>query len=338
MAWYLQQGFWSEYSPATLYVGGGTPSLAIPELLAWLAKYRESRVLNAAQEVTMEVNPGAISAAQLQQLVQAGFTRLSIGVQSFHDEELRILGRIHTRDEAFACVQAAREAGVQNLNLDLIFGIPEADRMMWVSSLKTALALEPEHLSLYNLTLEEGTPFWQQSQQGELTLPSEEVQLDMYETGMTMLTCAGYEQYEISNFARPGYRSQHNQIYWQNGEYVGLGAGAYSYLKGRRYWNHADLQHYLTAWLNEQHPAVAGEERLSPAEQIGETIIMNLRMLEGIDLERFRRHFGQALETLYAETIEKFSALGLLEIQDNRLRLTSKGLFLSDEIFQGFVR
>ncbi len=347
LEWYIHNGFLSEYKGYTLYVGGGTPSLASEELVMFLGSYHDILTCESFHEATIEVNPGTISFSQFQQLHQAGFNRISLGVQSFYDKELRTLGRIHTSEEAIACFHAARRAGFRNVSLDLIFGIPDSDLTTWKSSLNTALSLSPEHISMYNLTIEEGTPFWEQLQQGQLTLPDEDLQIDMYKSGIAALTEAGYEQYELSNFAVPGYRSQHNQLYWRNEEYLGLGAGAYSYLKGRRYWNYADLETYIAQSTNGKKvfhnihgpypPTVEGEERLDPPGMIGETIIMNLRMLEGVDLPAFEYRFGYSLESLYTESIENLRSLGLIEIQNNHLRLTPKGFYLSNEVFQEFV-
>ena len=344
--WYRRQEWFAEYSPATLYVGGGTPSLATAELLQ-IAKMLFGAPL---REATIEVNPGTITLAQLQQLRQAGFNRLSIGVQSLHDGELKILGRIHTRAEAIACYQAARQAGFRNINLDLIFGIPGATLESWQATLQAAIALEPEHLSTYNLTLEAGTPFWELRQRGQLRLPDEDQQLEMYQTGIAALTQAGYEHYEISNFARPGQRCQHNQIYWRNEAYLGLGAGAHSYLNGCRYWNYADLETYwgrsakALLWRPKQSfgtpsvPAtVAGSERLDLAGEIGETVMLNLRLLDGLDLTAFQQRFGQSLATLFAKPLDKLRALDLVELAEQRLRLTPKGICLSNEVFQEFI-
>ncbi len=355
LRWYQQPGFPAEYCPYTLYIGGGTPSLVTQELVMFLQAYCDLLPFESFREATIEVNPGTISFSQLQQLSQVGFNRVSIGVQSFHDEELRTLGRIHTRDEAIACFHEARRAGFRNISLDLIFGIPDSTPETWESTVNTAMALQPEHLSTYNLTLEEGTPFWKRAQQGDLCLPDDDLQLNMYTSGITALTQAGYEHYEISNFALPGYRSQHNQIYWRNEEYLGLGAGAYSYLKGRRYWNYADLESYIAAYLDEQldghhlrggvhledsmfsPPSIAGEEQLDLPGTMGETVIMNLRMLEGVDMAAFGRRFGDTLESVYAGSLDNLLALELIEIRDHHLRLTPKGLYVSNEVFQEFI-
>lgn len=329
---YIRQGIFREYTAATLYVGGGTPSLATDELLAFLRQHPAIFAAESLREKTIEINPGTASGSTFQQLYHGGFNRVSVGVQSFHETELTALGRIHTRDDAIACLHAARDAGFQNISLDLIFGLPDADVAAWNSSLAQAIAFKPEHISTYNLTLEEDTLFWKQAQAGTFDLPDEETQLALYETAIATLAATGYEQYEISNFARPGYRSQHNQIYWSNEEYLGLGAAAHSYLHGRRWWNHRNLETYITGGSH-----VAGEERLTKRATIGETMMMNLRVLEGVSITAFQQRFGQSIDSVYAETLPKLCSLGLLERRGDRLRLTPRGVLLSNEIFREFL-
>ncbi len=354
--WYMHHACFSEYQLYSLYVGGGTPSLVTDQLAAFLEEYRTILLPDCLHEATVEVNPGTVTFSQFQQLCQAGVNRVSIGVQSFHDKDLKLLGRIHTGEEAVACIEAARDAGFQNVSIDLMFGIPNSEFMTWESTLMQAISLKPEHLSLYNLSIEEGTPFWKQQQHGEFLLSDDDLQLTMYELGIAASSEAGYEHYEISNFALPGYRSRHNQIYWRNEEYLGLGAGAHSYLNGRRYWNDSGLEHYLArshSFFEEpvidsveglskgEHPlppTVKGEEHLDLGGTIGETVMMNLRLIEGIHLSGFQQRFGVALEILYADRIEKLREFELIEIRDDHLRLTSKGIRLSNEVFQEFVK
>ncbi|MCP4396339.1 MAG: radical SAM family heme chaperone HemW [bacterium] len=348
--WYLRQNIWERYQPYTLYIGGGTPSLALEALLSCLQKISSVLPLDSFVERTVEINPGTIRLPQLRQLRQAGLNRLSIGIQSFHDDELRVLGRIHSSDEALHCVQTARQAGFDNISLDLIFGLPSSSPSRLEDNVNRAIDLKPEHISIYNLTIEEGTPFWQQQQDGTLVLPDEELQIEMYRQTRTRLCDAGYEHYEISNFAKPGFQSRHNRIYWRNEEYLGLGAGAYSYLNGTRYGNTSDVDSYIRqakamAALQQGEPncsafyplTVEHHECLSRQRQIGETIMMNLRLLEGLDLQGFQQRFGQALEEIYPRELEKLSSLELIEMQHERLRLSSKGLLLANEVCQEFL-
>lgn len=345
--WYVQRHLFDDYRPITLYVGGGTPSLTTTEVIRFLRKLERFLAFKNLQERSIEVNPGTITFAQCQQLRQAGFNRVSIGIQSLQNDELKTLGRVHNREEAIDCVHSARDAGFENISIDLIFGVPGSDLTRWQSTVEQAIRLDPQHLALYNLTIEEQTPFWHLQQQGKLTLPDEETQLAMYEFGISRLQAAGYEQYEISNFALSGCRSQHNQIYWHNETYLGLGAGATSYINGCRYTNTPALETYLAgaasiaAGQNQADalypPTVIAAERLDREGTLGETIMMNLRLLEGIDLTAFQQRFGVNLEDEYANTLDKLQALNLLEIQGNHLRLTSKGVLLSNEVFQEFL-
>lgn len=343
--WYAQHSFFDDCLPLTVYIGGGTPSLATTAILRFIQHAEKILTFDTLQELTIEVNPRTITYSGFRQLRQAGFNRVSIGVQSLHDRELETLGRIHTVQEAISCFQSAREAGFDNINLDLIFGIPRSDLGSWQATLEQVIRLGPEHLSLYNLTIEKETPFHVLQQQGKLFLPDEATQIMMYQTGMTLLTQAGYEHYEISNFARPGRRSQHNQIYWHNEEYLGLGAGATSYKDGCRYANTSNIEAYITQIAasgeiqeNCLYPATVVEfEQVDFAAVIGETIMMNLRLIEGIDLAAFSRRFGVDLQKFHAHALDKLYALNLIEKNENYLRLTSKGVLLSNEVFQEFL-
>jgi oxygen-independent coproporphyrinogen-3 oxidase len=214
--WYRDQRRLSGYTPITVYIGGGTPSLLTEQILQFLTANHRPLRWETLKEKTIEVNPGAVTADQLHALHAAGFNRLSIGVQSFHDNELQMLGRIHSHSQALECFRQAREAGFQNISIDLMFGVPTSTLKSWKQSLQQAIALEPEHIAVYNLTIEPGTPFGHQYRQGLLSLPGDQLQIAMYETAIQSLENADYEQYEISNFARPNCRSVHNQIYWRN--------------------------------------------------------------------------------------------------------------------------
>ena len=348
--WYFRQGIWERFRPYTLYIGGGTPSLILEELLVFLQRIAMIHPLSSFIERTMEINPGTIRPSQLHRLRQAGINRLSIGIQSFDNDELRLLGRIHNAGEAISCIRAAREAGFDNLSLDLIFALPDSTLVRWEDTIKRAIDLEPEHISIYNLTIEEGTPFGEQQQAGKLALPDEELQIEMYQQAISRLSNAGYEHYEISNFTKPGFQSQHNRIYWRNEEYLGLGAGAYSYLNGSRYGNTTNVDSYIrqakTMTASTQKAAnfsagypltVEHQECLSRKRQIGETIMMNLRLIEGLNLHGFHQRFGQSFEDMYAQELEKFSSLKLLEVRNGYVRLSSKGLLLANEVCQEFI-
>ena len=340
-AWHAARGAFDEYAVRTAYVGGGTPSLAADRLADFLAAHRMWLFPNA-EEITIEANPGTIGLPGLRRLFDAGCNRLSIGLQSLHDRELRTLGRIHSRDDALRCVQAARQAGFRNLSLDLMFGIPGATLADWLATLRETIALAPEHVSAYNLTIEAGTPFAELREQGKLNLPDDGAQVEMYDAAVAELAAAGYEQYEISNFARPGFRSQHNQIYWRNEEYIGLGAAAHSYLRGCRYWNASALDDYLVRSRSDAPPSdfpptVDGHETLDLAGAMGETMMMQLRLRDGVDLRQFQRRFGLSIKAVYGEQIAELCAEGLLEINQTRLRLTMRGVRFANEAAQRFL-
>ncbi|GAK52157.1 coproporphyrinogen III oxidase, anaerobic [Candidatus Moduliflexus flocculans] len=348
--WYRERGLFDVYAVQTVFVGGGTPSLAAEPLAAFFERFQETLLMNAV-EVTVETNPGTIGLPGLQRLFQAGCRRLSIGVQSFHDRELRTLGRIHSAHDAEMCIEAARAAGFLNLSLDLMFGIPGSTLANWEQTVQRALDFAPEHISAYNLTIEDETPFGRQQQDGTLRLPDEETQLAMYDAVIAMLTAAGYEQYEISNFARPGYRSQHNPIYWRNEEYLGLGAAAYSYLGGYRYWNEVLLDVYMhkcgeldssrvTGAIHLELPypsTVVGQETLNVEAMMGETVMMCLRLCEGLNLAWFQQRFGQAFTRVYAPQIARLTSDRLIELTPTHVRLTYRGLRLANDVLQHFL-
>lgn len=340
-AWYAARGAFDEYAVRTVYVGGGTPSLAADRLADFLAAHR-ARLFPNAEEITIEANPGTIGLPGLRRLFDAGCNRLSIGLQSLHDRELRTLGRIHSRDDALRCVQAARQAGFRNLSLDLMFGIPGATLADWLATLRETIALAPEHISAYSLTIEAGTPFAALREQGKLDVPDDDAQVEMADAAVAELAAAGYEQYEISNFARTGFRSQHNQIYWRNEEYLGLGAAAHSYLRGCRYWNASALDAYLARSRSDAPPSdfpptVDGHETLDLAGTMGETMMMQLRLRDGVDVRQFQRRFGLSIEAVYGEQIAELCAEGLLEIAQTRLRLTTRGVRFANEAAQRFL-
>ncbi len=340
---YSRRGLLQAYRPITLYIGGGTPSLLTDGIVQIIADYGRTLQWQSLAEKSIEVNPGAVTDEQLRALREAGFNRISIGIQSFDQEELHTLGRSHSRDDAVTCFRQARAAGFQNISIDLMFGIPASTLSSWEHSLQQALALQPDHISMYNLTIEADTPFEALHQRKRLSLPDEDLQLAMYEHGIQRLTDAGYEHYEISNFARPGRSCEHNRIYWRNEEYLGLGAAAHSYIRNRRYWNTSEVIPYILKSMETIATAtgnpgtVVGEEGLDARARMGETIMMNLRLRAGIDLDVFAARFGSRLESVYADVLDGLIKNGLVEIVDRHLRLSLRGLYLSNTVFQEFI-
>lgn len=316
----------------TLFFGGGTPSMLAPEHIAeMLMAARHTFGFAASIEITLEANPGWEDAAKFQAFHALGCTRLSLGVQAFHDDDLRILGRRHRTAEALAAYHTARQAGFMNINLDVIFSIPGVPRQHWQSTVQTLLDVAPEHISTYAMTIEEGTHFARRHHQGRLTPVSEEDDAWAYAWAIETLTAAGYEHYEVSNFARPGYRSHHNWGYWHGAEYLGVGISAHSFLDGQRRWNICNLQAYLQAVEAGQSPQ-EGMEELAAHEARHERLWLQLRTCEGALLTATEIH------RLYQQ--HKFQAMltsGLIQLCDERLLLRPAGRFLADAIAADIV-
>ena len=324
----------------TIYFGGGTPSLLNPSqlesLFDTLHQYFD---LSTVVETTIEANPGTISMEKLCAYRNIGINRLSLGVQSFFDQDLQMLGRIHTADEAQACVRQARAAGFNNLNIDLIFGIPGQSVESWWENLRLATTLGVDHLSIYNLIYEPGTPFARKQNLGKLTPIPEEMEAEMYFSAIDFLGRHGYQQYEISNFAQPGKFCQHNQNYWNGGEYLGLGASAHSFIDSRRFWNVADVHLYIKLLTEGKYPC-SGEEKLTLAQQLLETIFLSLRCTKGLNIDRFCHRFGKDfLRKLIAvlENLQSAKEEPLWSLAEGHLRLTPQGFWFSDEVFSQFV-
>jgi oxygen-independent coproporphyrinogen-3 oxidase len=315
----------------SVFFGGGTPSLlTVAQVSRILATVRRHFTPAGDAEISLEANPATVDEAYLSGLRDAGVNRLSLGVQRFGDGELAVLGRLHTAQEAREAVAAARRAGFDNLNLDLIYGLPGESRAAWRRSLEAAVELGPEHLSLYALTLEPGTPLGRAEDAGEIPAPDPDVAADQYELAEDLLAAAGYEHYEISNWARPGRECRHNLVYWDNGDYLGFGVAAHSSVDGRRFANTSDLDEYLAAG----GPApLAMEERLDETTYRAETVILGLRQGRGIDLAGMSRRLGVDLTEEYRGRFGEMTAAGLLEQVDGRLRLTRRGRLLGNEVF-----
>jgi oxygen-independent coproporphyrinogen-3 oxidase len=325
----------------TLYFGGGTPSLMAPELVGRIiAAAARLYGLATSAEITLEANPGTLNRAKLAGYRAAGVNRLSLGIQSFDDVLLNRMGRVHTAKEALAAYEMARTAGFANVSIDLIHSLPGQTPEMWQTALRRAVQLAPEHVSAYGLTIEEGTPYHALQRKSLLPLPSEDEAADMFEATAALLEEAGYEQYEISNFALLGCRSRHNQVYWRRGSYLGFGAGAHSFLaapaSGVRWQNAADLQSYTTALGHATLPE-EGRQILSRDEALAEYFFLGLRMLEGITTESIKQEFGPDWDERYAPIIRDLTAQGLLIAADGRLRLSAKSILLSNQVFSRFL-
>jgi oxygen-independent coproporphyrinogen-3 oxidase len=315
----------------TIFFGGGTPSLLSPsqieQILNLLA--RRFSIENGA-EITLETNPGTVNLATLRAFRNAGVNRLSIGIQSFHDDELRFLSRIHTAAEAKACVRAAYDAGFTNVSFDLMFSLPTQTIERWQSNLEQAMELSPQHLSAYSLIVEPGTPLHRLVEAKQVVPLCTEADAELYRFTIDFLRLHGYEQYEVSNFARPGYKSLHNSKYWNHANYLGFGPSAHSFWNRCRWWNVANVVEYA-ARLERGVIPVAGEELLTLEQMRDEELFLGLRS-EGVDVAGFRRRYHTDLLEAHRETIDRLVHDQLAVIEGNRLRLTRKGYPLCDEI------
>lgn len=321
----------------TLFVGGGTPTTLPPlELSRLLRRLAALPSGDGPPEFTVEANPATVGDRVAHLLVEAGVNRVSIGAQSFDPAELRVLERIHRPAQVEQTVRACRRAGIRALNLDLIFGVPGQTLESWLANLRAALALEPEHLSCYSLTYEPGTPLFEQQRAGRVQPVEASLEAAMYEAAIDTLTAAGFRHYEISNFARPGFECRHNLVYWHNEPYLGIGPSAAGFVGGVRYRNVPDTAEYVRA-IRAARPPHVEQERLPPERRARETVMLELRLIEGLERRRFADRFGHDPATLYAEAIARHVALGLLELTPTHLRLTRAGLLLADTVIADFL-
>ncbi|MDO8462259.1 MAG: radical SAM family heme chaperone HemW [Deltaproteobacteria bacterium] len=317
----------------TIFFGGGTPSLLKPSLMEeLLKKLADYFVWDQTAEVTFEANPKTVSVERFKDFRSLGFNRVSVGIQSFNDSFLKVLGRYHAAADGIQAIQDAKQAGFENINLDLIFGLPGQTVKDWESDLQQATQLETPHISAYNLTIEEGTPFAKLYPKTKpALLPIEEDQIRMFEKTREFLAEKGLQAYEISNFARPGSECRHNKNYWEYGEYFGFGVSAASFVAGRRRTNIRDLKKYLAGGWE------GSTETISPKQAMGEFLFLGLRLTEGISVRCFQELFGESLFKVYGATLDKFISKGSLALQGDRLTLTPQGLLLANELFVEFV-
>ncbi len=346
LTWYAARPPFREATIATVFFGGGTPSLFRPATIERiLSAVRDAFPVAAELEVTLEANPGTIDRDRFTGLRSVGVNRLSLGIQTFHPRLLEALGRRHSVEESRAALAAAREAGFDNLSLDLMYAVPTQTQAELEADLTEAVAFAPEHVSAYALIYEPGTPLTRDLEAGRIQRVSEDVEAEMFETVGAHLASAGYARYEVSNYARPGREARHNQAYWRGGPYLGLGAGAHSYAPeaapmaadashGVRWQNVRDPARYRTAVARDGH-GVGEHERLTRTQAMGEFCWLALREARGLSAADFQARFGAPL----VEAFPHVAALrdeGLVEPGDDRLALTRKGLLLADSIFASF--
>jgi oxygen-independent coproporphyrinogen III oxidase len=322
----------------SVYFGGGTPSLLpVKDIKDIVSLIGTLFTLDKATEISMEANPGTIDEAYFTAIRKLGVNRLSLGVQSFDDRDLKMLGRIHTAADAVDAVRFARAAGFNNLNLDLIYGLPGQKLSDWRLCLERALEMKPEHLSLYALTLEEDALMWISIQEGELPKIDPDLAADQYEMAEDLLAASGYIHYEISNWARQGRECRHNLTYWRNLPYLGVGAAAHSCLDGHRLANRSSLDKYIADYSGKSSPQPELDEEISPELELAETTILGLRLDEGIETDYLRHRFGIDIMSHYRQQVEEMAGIGLLEKNDGHLRLTRRGRLLSNEVFWRFL-
>ena len=336
----------------TIFLGGGTPSyLPVDNIKHILSTIHSSYKVYESAEITLECNPGDITLERASGWSDAKVNRVSMGVQSFNDGLLALLGRRHTAHEAKQAFHTLRKAGFNNQSLDLIYGLPHQSASQWSDTLNEAVALGPDHISLYSLQIEEGTPLAVDVKKGRYPIPDDDLAAEMYEEAQHKLRANGFTQYEISNWAKPGMKSQHNIIYWLNEPYLGVGAGAHSWLEGQRFFNLKSPTRYVTAMDNNhkeinQDPIATMQTPFGPVEQvdvttatidIGETMMMGMRLNAGVSHKRFEKRFGTPLDKIFPKELNRLVALGLVEITAEGVRLTDKGRLLGNEVFAEFI-
>jgi oxygen-independent coproporphyrinogen-3 oxidase len=323
-----------QISVDTVYFGGGTPGvLSEVETVKLMSSVAEAFRIKKGAEISFEANPESLTPAKSKLLRQLGVNRLSIGIQSFNLDILKYLGRGHSPDDAAGAVELAKSGGFDNISIDLIYGIRGQSLEMWRKGIERALRLEPEHISIYCLSLEPGVPLYENTDPG---WPDEELQADMYYFARDAFSDAGYEHYEISNFARPGYECSHNLKYWRDEEYLGLGVSAAFHWGGNRYKNPDNVDAYASS-VNVGKWPLAAPEPSDPEREMRTSVVLGLRLLNGIDLEDFEERFGVNLLDYYGGTIEMLLNSEHLLLKGKVLRLSPQALFISDEVFSQLI-
>ncbi len=326
----------SDTMVTTIFLGGGTPSiLSGRQMQRIMDSVRANFSIAEGAEISMEANPGTVTKEKLVAYRQAGINRISFGLQSTNNEELKLLGRIHTYEEFLESYGLARECGFHNINVDLISAIPGQTQESWEESIRKVLALEPEHISAYSLIIEEGTPFFErygEGAEGEHLLPSEEDEREMYRCTEEVLEEAGYHRYEISNYAKEGRECRHNLGYWERENYLGIGLGASSLVDNVRYKNTDELNYYM-GHASELSKIQEDKDVLSRKEQMEEFIFLGLRKIKGISIEEFEKIFGDSLEKCYGDSIKRMQEKKMLVREEGFLKLTKKGIDVSNYVF-----
>lgn len=321
----------------TIYIGGGTPTAIDEGQFERMLDSVDRHFLHSGiKEFTVEVNPENLNDEKLRLMKKYGVTRLSVGVQSFDDRLLTTIGRAHGADDAKEAIRRAQASGFDNLTLDLMFALPGQTESSLHESLDAAVALGTPHLSIYSLQIEPKTIFFNRVKSGRLRLPGEDIEADMYGQIIFTLEKHGLHQYEISNFAKPGYEGIHNSLYWHNEEYYGIGAGAHGYVAGRRYANAGPINKYIGA-VAEHGCSETLSHQVTSREKIEEEMFLGLRLLKGVSKRHFQEKIGRPMKSIYGQQIERLKAQGLLTENGDRVALTKKGVFLGNNAFEAFL-
>lgn len=324
------------YTIKTIYIGGGTPSIFpledIEEIVDCLFSLGK---IDHNLEFTIEVNPGTIDREKLEKYRNLEINRISIGVQSLREEELKLLGRIHSSEEALYSILLAKEAGFTNINVDLIYGIPGQTVESWESSLKKILELDITHISIYGLMYEPGTPLYRSLIRGKIIPMSEDTELEIFRVTQDVLRDYGFSWYEISNYAREGYECRHNITYWEGGDYLGFGSSAHSLIKNARYSNTPNITAYIELLNKNKSPRI-WVQKLSPIDRAKELMILGLRLRKGVSLHNISENTGVNVKSIFIQNIEKLTSLGLVYYDGDRLALTEQGRLLGNEVFMEF--
>jgi oxygen-independent coproporphyrinogen-3 oxidase len=320
----------------SIFFGGGTPSLMEPDYLhEIISAVKESFNLKEDSEITMETNPGTVDNKKLTAFREAGINRISIGVQSFNDDELKFLTRIHDSETAKKTIREAIEAGFENVNIDLIFNLPKQTKQVWLSNLKQAIQLPIKHISTYSLILERGTILNKMVLDGKVKMQNDDYDADLYETTIDFLTQNGFYQYEVSNFAKPGFECLHNNSYWHYNDYLGFGTSAHSFNDGKRWWNYSSVKKYISE-IAKNGNALANYEQLTDDEIHGEYVMLALRS-SGIELKSYKKRFGNDWLKKNNSYFEELLKKDLILFDDEILKLTAKGYTLCDEILKNIL-
>ena len=320
----------------TLYIGGGTPTAITAQQLDYLlTNLTKNLDLSVLEEFTIEANPGDLTEDKIEVLKQSAVNRVSLGVQTFNDKQLKQIGRSHNEAQIYDTIASLKEAGFDNISIDLIYALPGQTMSDVKENVAKALALDIPHLSLYSLILEHHTVFMNKMRRGKLNLPQEDLEAEMFDYIITENEKNGFEHYEISNFTKPGFESRHNLMYWDNAEYYGVGAGASGYIAGVRYRNQGPIQHYLKA-VSEGNARLS-EEVLTKEEMMEEELFLGLRKKSGVSIAKFEERFGISFEERYGQVVAELRQQGLLVPDDEMIRMTKKGLFLGDTVAEKFI-